>query len=170
MGVALAAEPTALQSEFDVEVYSQQGATMGCGLTFNTAWVNYEHQVLATVGSLTVFAGSGSILKIGTSLNNQVQNLSFAWVVVPNIGSTKTFSPLLPNQTGPSFSFAGKPDSQGLVRLSAAARTGFTLGISIVGLPLDETVNIPAAPLNVLARLDECTRALTTRQTEFESK
>jgi hypothetical protein len=166
----MAADPAAMQSEFDVEVYAQQGVTTGCGLTFSAGWINHENQLLATVGSLNAYAGIGSVLKMGTTLNNQPQNLSFAWIDVPNVGTTKAFSQLTPNQTGPSFLFSGKPDPQGVVRLRAAARTGFILGISIVGLPLDETVKIPATPPNVLARLDECTKALTSRKNELEIK
>lgn len=171
---AAAVEPTALQSEFDVEVYSQKGATTGCGLSFLTAWVNSEQHVLAATGTLNFFAaersGIGSTLKVRATLDNRPQALSFAWVGVPGSDTTKGFIPLSPDQTGPFFSFVGKPDRQGLLRLRSAAQSGFSLGLSIVGLPLDETVILPAAPPNVLTRLDTCAKALASRQAELEAR
>jgi len=173
-GNSVAADPASTQSEFDVEVYSQKGVTTGCGLSFLIAWVNSEQRVLAATGMVSFFAAErssiGSVLKVRATLNNQPRVLSFAWVGVSGAGTTKAFTPLSPNQTGPFFSFFGKPDRQGLARLRFAAQSGFALGLSIVGLPLDETVMLPAAPPNVLARLDTCAKALFSRQVELEAE
>ena len=166
-GIAVAVESKAENAEFDVEVYSQQGAVIGCGLSFVTAWVNREQQVFAAAGALTFFAkdpsSTGSMVKVRATLNNQSRDLSFAWVSVQDGNSTKAFSPLTATQTGPSFSFFGKPDQQGLVRLGAAARGGFTLGISIAGLLLDETVQVPATPSKVYSKLQQCMSSVSAR-------
>ena len=170
---ATAAEPTA-QSEFDVEVYSQQGNTVGCGLSFLAGWVNSEQKVFAATGTLNFFAPDapnvGSTVKVRATLGNQTREIVFAWVDVPSASSTKTFSSLTPNQTGPFYSFFGKPDLQGLVRLEAAAQRGFRLGLSIGGLQLDETVQLGPAPQTVQAKMGVCTRALAARLQSFGPK
>lgn len=173
-GNAMAADPKAIQTEFDVEVYSQNGVTIGCGLSFLAAWVDSDKFVLAAAGTINYFVPDrtniGSTLKVRATLNNQTRGLSFAWVEAADVGTTKAFTPLTPTQTGPSFSFSGKPDRQGLARLRSAAKSGFVLGLSIVGMPLDETALLPAAPTNVLARLDTCTKELASRQAELEAR
>ena len=155
-GSAVAAEPKAEQAELDVEVYSQQGNTVGCGLSFLAGWVNSEQRVFAATGTLNFFAPDalnvGSTVKVRATLGNQTREIVFAWVDVPSASSTKTFSSLTPNQTGPFYSFFGKPDLQGLVRLEAAVQRGFRLGLSIGGLQLDETVQLGPAPQTVQAK------------------
>jgi hypothetical protein len=169
---AVAREPEAINPEFDVEVYSQQGTTIGCGLSFLFSWTNSELQVLAVNGSLNFFvpdrANIGSVFRVRATLNNEDKALSFAWISVPGVESTKSFSPLAQRQP-PFYPFFQKPDRAGLARLTAAARTGFTLGLTVVGLPLDETVHAPPVPRDVSVRLEECTRELAIRRARLEA-
>lgn len=171
---AAAAEAKALQSEFDIEVYSQKGVTTGCGLSFLAGWLNSDQQVIAAAGTLNFFAADttsiGSTVKVRATIGNQAKELTFAWVEVPGTGNTKAFSPLVANQTGPFYSFFGKPDAQGLSRLVAAAQNGFLVGLTISGLPLDETVRLPAAPHDVLAKLNTCARSVATRLHSMKAK
>ena len=172
-GVA-AAEPKASQVEFDVDVYSQQGATIGCGLSFLTAWSNNEQQIIAAAGALNFFAAdtssTGSTIKVRATIGNQAKDLKFAWVSVSGVNDTKAFSPLLAEQKGPFFSFFGKPDSRGLSRLTGAAQRGFVLGLSFEGLPLDESVLLPPVPASVLTKLNTCTNAVASRQRALGAK
>ncbi len=167
MGPALAAGPNAVQAQFDVEVYSQRGQAFGCGLSFLAGWLNADQQVLAATGTLNYFAidpsGAGSTLKVGATLNNQPQSVSFAWIDASS-DTTKSFSPLLPREPGSFSAFFAKPDINGVARLMAAANSGFTLGLTFVASPLDETAKLPAAPREVVRRLNNCISEMTARR------
>ena len=169
-----AAEPNAVQNEFDVEVYSQQGATIGCGLSFVAGWVNVDKQVVAAAGTLNFFAsdasGIGSTIKVRATVNKKTKDLAFAWLDVVGTGDTKSFSPLVADPKGPSFSFFRKPDPEGLSRLIAAGKRGFNLGLSFAGLPLDEVARLPPASPPVIAKLTRCTNALAARTTAPNGK
>lgn len=163
---AYAGPPQAGRALYSVQVYTQRGATTGCGLSFIAGWTNDRGQSFAAAGVARFTAGGDGIdstLKVRANMNNSRRTLSFAWMGVDGAGDTKAFKPPDPDQTGPFFSYLGMPDPQGPARLRAAARRGFLLDLSIIGLPRDETVRLPPAPENVATRLGKCSNAAARR-------
>jgi hypothetical protein len=53
-----------------------------------------------------------------------------------------------------------KRDANGIPFLLAAAKNGFMLGVNFEGRPLEETVDIPAAPSSVMAKINQCATTL----------
>lgn len=161
---ALAAAAKADQTAFNVVTYAGKGAASGCGLSFLTRWTDSDQEAFAAMGTINYFAGKKdgrSTVKVRTNVNNTRRTLSFAWMAVRDGGNTKTFSPLSPVQSGPFFTYVGTPDPQGSARLRTAAQDGFVLGLSVIGLPADATVLLPAAPKDVTTRLTRCLGGVT---------
>jgi hypothetical protein len=153
-------------AEFSPEVYSQRGQNVGCGFSFLAIWLSAEKDILGATGSINFFfpdvKNIGSAVKIVGTQNAVKAPITFAWVEVNGYGHTKDFV----RQAGEdamAYVSNKMPDTKGALFLLAAAKNGFALGMSFEGRPLDETVDIPAAPSSVMAKINECVTTFLAR-------
>jgi hypothetical protein len=136
----------------------------GCGLSFVTVWQDGSKQILGATGSLNFFFLSRNMnvaagFKLTGVINGKPVPVSFAWADVNGYGKTTDFTPAVPEVPGSFISWKSSDPKSSLLP-SQSSQTGFVLGVSFQGLPLDELVELPPAPVAVSEKIGTCMEEL----------
>jgi hypothetical protein len=157
-------ERTAARYEYEPEVYSEYGERTGCGVTFYAAWKGDPNEVLGATGSFNFFfipehMNVMAIIKLTGVISGRQVPVTFAWISAKGYGKTTGFAP---GQSVDHGSFiAAKHSDPKSVRLPVVmVRQGFTLGVTFQGRPIDELVEMPAAPDDVSKKVETCMEEL----------
>jgi hypothetical protein len=150
-------------AEFNPQVYSQNGQIVGCGFSFVVVWFSAQREVLGAAGSINFFfldaSNFGSAFKMAGAQNVGKALVTGAWAEVNGYGDTKAFVRQASEDTM-AYVSNKKQDANGIPFLLAAAKDGFRLGVNFEGRPLEETVDIPAAPSSVMTKINQCATTL----------
>jgi hypothetical protein len=150
-------------AEFNPQVYSQNGQIVGCGFSFVVVWFGAEREILGAAGSINFFfldaSNFGSAFKMAGAQNVGKALVTGAWAEVSGYGDTKAFVRQA-GEDATAYVSNKKRDANGIRFLLAAAKNGFMLGVNFEGRSLEETVDIPAAPSFVVAKINQCATTL----------
>jgi hypothetical protein len=164
MRTAAASEP--MEAEYQPEVYSQHGQTIGCGISYNVVWTTTEKQTIGVDGSVMFFYPQPHNLfasvKAAAQVNGTRTPVKSAWAGTSEFGKTTDFT--ASEADVPGVYLAVKYADQQTAKLpSSIAHLGGTLGVTFAGSRLDDTVDVPAAPADVAAKIDACLTELMNR-------
>jgi hypothetical protein len=164
--IRTAAASELMEAAYQPEVYSRQGQTIGCGISYNVAWTNAEKQVVGITGSVTVFYPQAKNLfasvKAAGLMNMARTPVTYAWASTAQYGKTTDFKPA--EADDPGAYLAVKYDDPKTANLpSSIAHLGGTIGVTFAKTRREEAVDVPAAPAEAAAKIDACLSELTER-------
>lgn len=157
-------EKTPMAAAFEAETYSEHGEMTGCGISFLASWVSGATTIFAVSGSLNFFVlsekkGVATGIKVTGVVNGKLTPVTFAWISAEGYRKMTDFTPSQSEVAGTFLGLKYSEPKSSALPLSMA-HSGFVLGVSFQGLPIDEVVQLPPAPADVTKKIAACTDEL----------